>query len=172
MEDGYNEVDKHLHEPPKVWTSSTKITQGSYIVTGILIQKAWDLFNTTCQVTLCIVEIKNLCLSVEDITRQGSMVLGIRYVLNILIYPYFIDSKLEELVHFLQVMYPKLCQHWQVIWMMAAVMLVLSVVLGLYSSYNSCTEQADGPPGRSTCSAAQRDSWWSSGLQQEQPAEQ
>lgn len=82
------------------------------------------------------------------------------------------SSKLEELVHFLQVMYPKLCQHWQVIWMMAAVMLVLSVVLGLYSSYNSCTEQADGPPGRSTCSAAQRDSWWSSGLQQELPAEQ
>ncbi|CAH6792958.1 Mrvi1 [Phodopus roborovskii] len=82
------------------------------------------------------------------------------------------SSKLEELVHFLQVMYPKLCQHWQVIWMMAAVMLVLSVVLGLYSSYNACTEQPDGPPGRSTCSAAQRDSWWSSGLQQEQPAEQ
>ncbi|KAL1774171.1 MRVI1 isoform X2 [Sigmodon hispidus] len=82
------------------------------------------------------------------------------------------SSKLEELVHFLQVMYPKLCQHWQVIWMMAAVMLVLSVVLGLYSSYNSCTEEADGPPGRSTCSAAQRDSWWSSGLQQEQPAEE
>nr|XP_021541446.1 protein MRVI1 isoform X2 [Neomonachus schauinslandi] len=82
------------------------------------------------------------------------------------------SSKLEELVHFLQVMYPKLCQHWQVIWMMATVMLVLTVVLGLYSSYNSCVEQADGPLGRSTCSAAQRDSWWSSGLQQEQPAEQ
>ncbi|XP_042815390.1 inositol 1,4,5-triphosphate receptor associated 1 isoform X8 [Panthera tigris] len=82
------------------------------------------------------------------------------------------SSKLEELVHFLQVMYPKLCQHWQVIWMMATVMLVLTVVLGLYSSYNSCVEQADGPHGRSTCSAAQRDSWWSSGLQHEQPAEQ
>ncbi|XP_059264260.1 inositol 1,4,5-triphosphate receptor associated 1 isoform X5 [Mustela nigripes] len=82
------------------------------------------------------------------------------------------SSKLEELVHFLQVMYPKLCQHWQVIWMMATVMLVLTVVLGLYNSYNSCVEQADGPLGRSTCSAAQRDSWWSSGLQHEQPAEQ
>lgn len=83
------------------------------------------------------------------------------------------SSKLEELVHFLQVMYPKLCQHWQVIWMMAAVMLVLTIVLGLYNSYNSCAEQADdGPPGRSTCSTAQRDSWWNSGLQQEQPTEQ
>uniref|UniRef100_F7E190 Inositol 1,4,5-triphosphate receptor associated 1 n=1 Tax=Callithrix jacchus TaxID=9483 RepID=F7E190_CALJA len=82
------------------------------------------------------------------------------------------SSKLEELVHFLQVMYPKLCQHWQVIWMMAAVMLVLTVVLGLYNSYNSCAEQADGPVGRSTCSAGQRDSWWSSGLQHEQPTEQ
>ncbi|XP_008067475.1 protein MRVI1 isoform X2 [Carlito syrichta] len=82
------------------------------------------------------------------------------------------SSKLEDLVHFLQVMYPKLCQHWQVIWMMAAVMLVLTIVLGLYSSYHSCVEQADGPLGKSTCSAAQRDSWWSSGLQHEQPAEQ
>ncbi|XP_070130861.1 inositol 1,4,5-triphosphate receptor associated 1 isoform X2 [Equus caballus] len=82
------------------------------------------------------------------------------------------SSKLEELVHFLQVLYPKLCQHWRVIWMMAAAMLVLTVVLGLYNSYNSCMEQADGPFGRSTCSAAQRDSWWSSGLQQEQPTEQ
>ncbi|EPY74701.1 protein MRVI1 isoform b [Camelus ferus] len=81
-------------------------------------------------------------------------------------------GKLEELVHFLQVMYPKLCQHWQVIWMMAAAMLVLTVVLGLYSSYNSCVEQADGPLGKSSCSAAQRDSWWSSGLQHEQPTEQ
>nr|XP_045002452.1 inositol 1,4,5-triphosphate receptor associated 1 isoform X2 [Jaculus jaculus] len=81
-------------------------------------------------------------------------------------------SKLEDLVHFLQVMYTKMCQHWQVIWMMAAVMLVLTVVLGLYSPYNSCGEQAEGPPGRSTCSAAQRDSWWSSGLQHEQPTEQ
>ncbi|XP_042547671.1 inositol 1,4,5-triphosphate receptor associated 1 [Dipodomys spectabilis] len=82
------------------------------------------------------------------------------------------SSKLEELVHFLQVMYPKLCRHWQVIWMMAAVLLVLTIVLGLYNSYNSCVEQADGPLGRSTCSAAQRESWWSSGLQHEQPTEQ
>ncbi|XP_048215336.1 inositol 1,4,5-triphosphate receptor associated 1 isoform X3 [Perognathus longimembris pacificus] len=82
------------------------------------------------------------------------------------------SSKLEELVHFLQLMYPKLCRHWQVVWMMAAVVLVLTIVLGLYKSYNSCVEQADGPLGRSTCSAAQRDSWWSSGLQHEQPTEQ
>uniref|UniRef100_A0A452G4P8 Inositol 1,4,5-triphosphate receptor associated 1 n=1 Tax=Capra hircus TaxID=9925 RepID=A0A452G4P8_CAPHI len=81
------------------------------------------------------------------------------------------SSKLEELVRFLQVMYPKLCQHWQVIWMMAAAMLVLTVVLGLYGSHSSCVEQADGSLGKSTCSAAQRDSWWSSGLQHEQPTE-
>ncbi|XP_076970102.1 inositol 1,4,5-triphosphate receptor associated 1 isoform X2 [Tamandua tetradactyla] len=82
------------------------------------------------------------------------------------------SSKLQELVHFIQVMYPKLCQHWQVIWMMAAAMLVLTVVLGLYNSYNSCVEQAEGPFGRATCSASQRDTWWSSGLQHEQPTEQ
>uniref|UniRef100_A0A8D1IHA8 Protein MRVI1 n=1 Tax=Sus scrofa TaxID=9823 RepID=A0A8D1IHA8_PIG len=82
------------------------------------------------------------------------------------------SSKLEDLVHFLQVLYPKLCQHWQVFWMMAAAMLVLTVVLGLYGSYSSCVEQADGPLGKSTCSADQRDSWWSSGLQHDQPMEQ
>lgn len=82
------------------------------------------------------------------------------------------SSKLEEFIHFLQLMYPKLCQHWQVIWIMATVMLVLTVVLGLYNSYHSCVEQADGPLERSSCSAAQRDSWWSSGLQHEQPTEQ
>ncbi|KAM6159223.1 LOW QUALITY PROTEIN: inositol 1,4,5-triphosphate receptor associated 1 [Rhynchocyon petersi] len=82
------------------------------------------------------------------------------------------SSKLEELVHFLQVMYPKLCQHWQVIWMMAAAILVLTIVLGLYNSYSSCVDQADGSLGRATCSAAERDSWWNSGLQHEQPTEQ
>lgn len=82
------------------------------------------------------------------------------------------SSKLKELVHFLQVMYPKLCQHWQVIWMMAAAMLVLMVILGLYNSYNSCVEPADMSPGMSSCSTAQRDSWWGSGLQHEQPTEQ
>ncbi|KAF5918851.1 hypothetical protein HPG69_005891, partial [Diceros bicornis minor] len=112
--------------------------------------------------------------SMGGIPRWRRMCLGIvcvRYILKPI--PLFsFDSKLEDLVHFLQVMFPKLCQHWQVIWMMAAAMLVLTVVLGLYNSYNSCVEQADGPLGRSTCSAAQRDSWWGSGLQHEQPTEQ
>ncbi|XP_054998763.1 inositol 1,4,5-triphosphate receptor associated 1 isoform X2 [Sorex araneus] len=82
------------------------------------------------------------------------------------------SSKLKELVHFLQVMYPKLCQHWQVIWMMAAAMFVLTVILGLYNSYNSSVEQAEVSSGISSCSAAQWNSWWGSGLQHEQPTEQ
>lgn len=52
-----------------------------------------------------------------------SMGRSILYVSNILNLPppvFSFDSKLEELVRFLQVMYPKLCQQWQVIWMMAA----------------------------------------------------
>ena len=36
--DGDKETDKHLHEPPTVWTSGTKIIQGSLDVNcGILI---------------------------------------------------------------------------------------------------------------------------------------
>ncbi|XP_074086404.1 inositol 1,4,5-triphosphate receptor associated 1 isoform X2 [Macrotis lagotis] len=82
------------------------------------------------------------------------------------------SSKLEALIHFLQILYPKLCQHWNVIWMVAAAILVFTVVLGLYNSYHSCTELSEGTSGKATCSASQRDSWWNSGLQQEQPMEQ
>lgn len=28
MEDGHNEVDRHLHEPLTVWTSGTRTTRG------------------------------------------------------------------------------------------------------------------------------------------------
>ncbi|XP_027708438.1 protein MRVI1 [Vombatus ursinus] len=82
------------------------------------------------------------------------------------------SSKFEALIHFLQILYPKLCQHWNVIWMVAAAILVLTVVLGLYNSYHSCAELSEGASGKATCSASQRDSWWNSGLQQEQPTEQ
>ncbi|XP_036621276.1 inositol 1,4,5-triphosphate receptor associated 1 [Trichosurus vulpecula] len=82
------------------------------------------------------------------------------------------SSKLEALIHFLQILYPKMCQHWNVIWMVAAAILVFTVVLGLYNSYHSCTELSEGASGKATCSASQRDSWWNSGLQQEQPTEQ
>uniref|UniRef100_F6ZXE4 Inositol 1,4,5-triphosphate receptor associated 1 n=1 Tax=Monodelphis domestica TaxID=13616 RepID=F6ZXE4_MONDO len=84
----------------------------------------------------------------------------------------FFGSKLEALIHFLQILYPKLCQHWNVIWMVAAAILVFTVVLGLYNSYHSCAELSEGTSGKATCSASQRDTWWSSGLQQEQPTEQ
>ncbi|XP_044537759.1 inositol 1,4,5-triphosphate receptor associated 1 [Gracilinanus agilis] len=82
------------------------------------------------------------------------------------------SSKLEALIQFLQILYPKLCQHWNVIWMVAAAILVFTVVLGLYNSYHSCAELSEGTSGKATCSASQRDTWWSSGLQQEQPTEQ
>ena len=62
VEDGYNEVNKHLHEPPTVWTSGVRITQGLLGLTRTLTQKAWDILNMTCQMILCIVELKNLCL--------------------------------------------------------------------------------------------------------------
>nr|XP_020857579.1 protein MRVI1 isoform X4 [Phascolarctos cinereus] len=82
------------------------------------------------------------------------------------------SSKLEALINFLQILYPKLCQHWNVIWMVAAAILVFTVVLGLYNSYHSCTELSEGSSGKAPCSASRWDSWWNSGLQQEQPTEQ
>lgn len=42
----------NMHEPPIVWTSSTRITQGFLDLTGIIIQKAWDILNMICQVIL------------------------------------------------------------------------------------------------------------------------
>ncbi|XP_074853493.1 inositol 1,4,5-triphosphate receptor associated 1 isoform X3 [Carettochelys insculpta] len=81
------------------------------------------------------------------------------------------NSKLEVVINYLHILYPKLCEHWNVVWIAAAMMIVFAVLLGIYHSSNSCVELSDGPEGKATCSAVQQYSWWNSGLQHEQGTE-
>ncbi|XP_061466392.1 inositol 1,4,5-triphosphate receptor associated 1 isoform X2 [Rhineura floridana] len=83
-------------------------------------------------------------------------------------------SKLEVVIHCVQILYPKLHKHWNVLWIVAAVIVIFAVVLGISSLYNyfsSCTELSDGPQVKATCSAVQQYSWWNSGLQHNQRTE-
>ncbi|XP_062973352.1 inositol 1,4,5-triphosphate receptor associated 1 [Elgaria multicarinata webbii] len=80
-------------------------------------------------------------------------------------------SKLEVIIHYVQILYPKLHKHWNVLWIVAAIIIVFAVVLGISSLYNylsSCTELSDGQQVKATCSAVQQYSWWNSGLQRDQ----
>ncbi|XP_038620542.1 inositol 1,4,5-triphosphate receptor associated 1 [Tachyglossus aculeatus] len=82
------------------------------------------------------------------------------------------NSKLEEFLTSLQILYPKLCEHWNVVRIVAAALLVLAVGLSLYNSSGPCGGPSDTPPGKATCSAAQPHPWWKSGLQHKQGTEQ
>lgn len=81
------------------------------------------------------------------------------------------NSKLEVVIHYLHILYPKLGKHWNAVWIVAAVVIVFAALLGIYHSYNSCVELSEGPKGKATCSAVQQYSWWNSGLQHEQGTE-
>ncbi|KAM9148662.1 inositol 1,4,5-triphosphate receptor associated 1 isoform 2-T2 [Pangshura tecta] len=81
------------------------------------------------------------------------------------------NSKLEVVINYLHILYPKLCKHWNVVWIVAAAIIIFAALLGIYHSYNSCVELSDGPEGKATCSAVQQYSWWNSGLQHEQGTE-
>nr|XP_028587133.1 protein MRVI1 isoform X1 [Podarcis muralis]XP_028587142.1 protein MRVI1 isoform X1 [Podarcis muralis] len=83
-------------------------------------------------------------------------------------------SKLEVIIHYVQILYPKLHKHWNVLWIVAAVIIIFAVVLGISSLYNyfsSCTELSTGPRVKATCSAVQQYFWWNSGLQHDQRTE-
>ncbi|KFU87084.1 Protein MRVI1, partial [Chaetura pelagica] len=81
------------------------------------------------------------------------------------------SSRLEVIINYLHILYPKLCKHWNVIWLVVAAIIVFAVMLGIYHSYNSCDEKSEGPEGKASCSAAQQYSWWNSGFQHEQRTE-
>ncbi|NWR64282.1 MRVI1 protein, partial [Bucorvus abyssinicus] len=81
------------------------------------------------------------------------------------------SSKLEVIINYLHILYPKLCKHWNVVWLVVAAMIIFAVVLGIYHSYNSCDEKSEGPEGKASCSAARQYSWWNSGFQHEQRTE-
>ncbi|NXW91928.1 MRVI1 protein, partial [Alopecoenas beccarii] len=81
------------------------------------------------------------------------------------------SSRLEVIINYLHILYPKLCKHWNVVWLVVAAIIVFAVVLGIYHSYNSCDEKSEGPEGKASCSAAHQYSWWNSGFQHEQRTE-
>lgn len=80
-------------------------------------------------------------------------------------------SRLEVVVNYLYILYPKLCKHWNVVWLVVAAIVIFAVMLGIYHSYNSCDEKSEAPEGKASCSAAHQYSWWNSGFRQEQRTE-
>ncbi|XP_061236428.1 inositol 1,4,5-triphosphate receptor associated 1 [Neopsephotus bourkii] len=81
------------------------------------------------------------------------------------------SSRLEVIINYLHILYPKLCKHWNVVWLVVAAIVIFAVVLGIYNSFNSCDEKSEGPEGKASCSAAHQHSWWNSGFQHEQRTE-
>ncbi|NWT19074.1 MRVI1 protein, partial [Vireo altiloquus] len=81
------------------------------------------------------------------------------------------SSRLEVVVNYLYILYPKLCKHWNVVWLVVATIVIFAVVLGIYHSYNSCDEKSEATEGKGSCSAAHQYSWWNSGFRQEQRTE-
>ncbi|XP_063145536.1 inositol 1,4,5-triphosphate receptor associated 1 isoform X2 [Candoia aspera] len=84
------------------------------------------------------------------------------------------QSKLEVVIHYVQILYPKLHKHWNVLWIVAAIIIIFAVVLGTSSLYNyffSYTEGSDAPQVKPACSAAHQYSWGNSGLQHDQCTE-
>ncbi|KFV50820.1 Protein MRVI1, partial [Gavia stellata] len=81
------------------------------------------------------------------------------------------SSRFEVIINYLHILYPKMCKHWNVVWLVVAAIIIFAVVLGIYHSYNSCDEKSEGPEGKASCSAAHQYSWWNSGFQHEQRTE-
>ncbi|XP_075282586.1 inositol 1,4,5-triphosphate receptor associated 1 isoform X2 [Opisthocomus hoazin] len=82
-----------------------------------------------------------------------------------------LKSRLEVIINYLHILYPKLCKHWNVVWLVVAAIIIFAVMLGIYHSYNSCDEKSEGPEGKPSRSAAHQYSWWNSGFQHEQRTE-
>ncbi|KFW84634.1 Protein MRVI1, partial [Manacus vitellinus] len=83
----------------------------------------------------------------------------------------YLAIRLEVIINYLYILYPKLCKHWNVVWLVVAAIIIFAVVLGIYHSYNSCDEKSEGAEGKASCSAAHQYSWWNSGFRQEQRTE-
>ncbi|XP_043915429.1 inositol 1,4,5-triphosphate receptor associated 1 [Protopterus annectens] len=69
-------------------------------------------------------------------------------------------SKFDELLELVSALCPKLHKDWNIIWIVAAVLVVFAFVFGIYSSVS------DTSHGKSSCSTNQQHSWWTSALQQ------
>ncbi|NXA34394.1 MRVI1 protein, partial [Eudromia elegans] len=81
------------------------------------------------------------------------------------------SSRLEVIINYLHILYPKLCKNWNVLWLVVPAIIIFAVVLWIYHSYNSCDEKSEGPEGKASCSATHQFSWWNSGFRHEQRTE-
>ncbi|NWJ06184.1 MRVI1 protein, partial [Crypturellus undulatus] len=81
------------------------------------------------------------------------------------------SGRLEVIINYLHILYPKLCRNWNVIWLIVPALIIFAVVLWIYHSYNSCDEKSEGPEGKASCSAAHQYSWWNSGFRHERRTE-
>ncbi|XP_064423141.1 inositol 1,4,5-triphosphate receptor associated 1 [Latimeria chalumnae] len=73
-------------------------------------------------------------------------------------------SKIEEATELIKFLYPTICKHWKMIWIMGILLVIFAALRGVYNFY-SCNNMADVAHGKSTCSAVQNYFWWNSGLQ-------
>lgn len=93
------------------------------------------------------------------------------HIINMLTVSFSFCSRLEVVINYLYILYPKLCKHWNVVWLIVAAIIIFAVLLGIYHSYSSCDEVSERPEGKASCSAAHQYSWWNSGFQHEQRTE-
>ncbi|XP_041075198.1 inositol 1,4,5-triphosphate receptor associated 1-like [Polyodon spathula] len=80
------------------------------------------------------------------------------------------SSKFEEALDYIDRLCPKVFRQHRLVWIIAAVVMILAFVVSIFTSYNnSCTEVADTSPGKSTCSGKKQYFGWNAGLQHKNP---
>ncbi|XP_068115669.1 inositol 1,4,5-triphosphate receptor associated 1 [Hyperolius riggenbachi] len=81
------------------------------------------------------------------------------------------NSKIEECIDYIHMLYPKLLNHWSAFSIVAAAVVLLALLLSIYNAYSSCTELPEGGHNKATCSLSQKYSWWTSGSPHKQRRE-
>ncbi|MGH0175626.1 UNVERIFIED_CONTAM: hypothetical protein FKN15_071016 [Acipenser sinensis] len=80
------------------------------------------------------------------------------------------SSKFEEALDYIDRLCPKVFRQHRLVWIIAAVVVILAFVVSIFTSYNnSSTEVADTSPGKSVCSGKKQYFRWNEGLQHKNP---
>ncbi|KAK1161700.1 hypothetical protein AOXY_G19322 [Acipenser oxyrinchus oxyrinchus] len=80
------------------------------------------------------------------------------------------SSKFEEALDYIDRLCPKVFRQHRLVWIIAAVVVILAFVVSIFTSYNnSSTEVADTSPGKSACSGKKQNFEWNVGLQHKNP---
>ncbi|XP_041132808.1 inositol 1,4,5-triphosphate receptor associated 1-like isoform X2 [Polyodon spathula] len=83
------------------------------------------------------------------------------------------SSKFKEALDYIDRLCPKVYRQHRLVWIIAAVVLILAFVVSIFTSYNnSSTEVADTSPGKSACSGKKQYFGWNVGLQQRNPTQE